>query len=258
MTEIVTRFLDLVALVSLPALGVFLRVGSAMALLPVFGERVVPARVRLTLALCFTAIVAPAVSDGFARAATTPGLPLWLGAEVLAGLLIGIMVRLYTLALQTAGAIIAQSTSLSQILGNAVAEPAPAIGHLLLIAGLALATLTDLHVQVASVFIQSYGAIPAGTLPTASATYDWVLPLFLQSFALAFALAAPFVIASLIYNIVMGVINRAMPQLMVSFVGAPAITFGGLLLLALITPLLLEIWNDALTQVLSAPFGGAP
>jgi flagellar biosynthetic protein FliR len=56
----------------------------------------------------------------------------------------------------------------------------------------------------------------------------------------------------------MGVINRAMPQLMVSFVGAPAITFGGLLLLALITPLLLEIWNDALTQVLSAPFGGAP
>ena len=46
------------------------------------------------------------------------------------------------------------------------------------------------------------------------------------SFALALSLAAPFVIASLLYNVALGVINKAMPQLMVAFVGAPAITCG--------------------------------
>ena len=41
---------------------VFLRVGAAMALLPAFGERSIPERIRLVLALAFTAIVFPAVA----------------------------------------------------------------------------------------------------------------------------------------------------------------------------------------------------
>jgi len=40
---------------------VFLRVGAAMAVLPAFGEQIVPARVRLGLAIAFTAIVAASV-----------------------------------------------------------------------------------------------------------------------------------------------------------------------------------------------------
>ncbi|MFC3118840.1 flagellar biosynthetic protein FliR [Jhaorihella thermophila] len=38
---------------------------------------------------------------------------------------------------------------------------------------------------------------------------------------LPFSLSAPFVIASLLYNLTLGAINRAMPQLMVTLVGAP-------------------------------------
>ena len=52
-----------------------------------------------------------------------------------------------------------------------------------------------------------------------------------RTFALAFSLAAPFVTAALLYNIALGVINRAMPQLSVTFIGAPALTAGGLLLI---------------------------
>ena len=62
-------------------------------------------------------------------------------------------------------------------------------------------------------------------------------------------------IAALIYNVAIGVINRAMPQLMVAFVGAPAITAGGLILLVLTTPYLLSVWLEALNSHLSDPFG---
>jgi flagellar biosynthetic protein FliR len=75
-----------------------------------------------------------------------------------------------------------------------------------------------------------------------------------RAFALAFTLAAPFTIAALIYNLALGFINRAMPSLMVSFVGAPALSAGGLILLALMTPLLLPVWQAALETFLDAPF----
>jgi flagellar biosynthetic protein FliR len=46
-----------------------------------------------------------------------------------------------------------------------------------------------------------------------------------------------------------------MPQLMVAFVGAPVITLGGLVLLALSAPLMLGAWLRALDGFLAMPFG---
>ncbi len=69
-------------------------------------------------------------------------------------------------------------------------------------------------------------------------------------------MAVPFLAASVIYNIALGVINRAMPQLMVIFVGAPALTLGGLVLLAIAAPLLLKLWIDAFNAYLGNPFEG--
>jgi flagellar biosynthetic protein FliR len=77
-----------------------------------------------------------------------------------------------------------------------------------------------------------------------------------RAFALGFTLAAPFVIASLIYNVTLGVINKAMPQLMVAFVGAPAITAGGLVLLMLAAPLMLSIWVESMALFIMDPFKG--
>tara|TARA_R100000322_G_scaffold4921_3_gene3744 strand:+ start:4308 stop:5081 length:774 start_codon:yes stop_codon:yes gene_type:complete len=241
--------------VLLATFATFLRVGAAAALLPAFGERLVPARIRLGVAVSFTAIVGPAVNAQYAPLVAQGGMPLWLGAEVLAGLAIGISIRLFVMALEIAGTIAAQSTSLSQIFGNAAVEPLPAMGHILVLGGLALAVMFDLHVRIAEVLIGSYDVFPPGRIPGSQLVMEWGVGWIGSAFALAFTLAAPFVIASLIYNVALGVINRAMPQLMVAFVGAPAITAGGLILLALTAPLMLETWRDAFLAFLDAPFG---
>ena len=83
---------------------VLLRVGAMMAVLPAFGEQAVPQRVRLVLALAFTAVVAPAVSPDLAD---LPASPTAVLAEVLAGLALGIALRLFILALQIAAAVMA-------------------------------------------------------------------------------------------------------------------------------------------------------
>ncbi|UWQ01422.1 flagellar biosynthetic protein FliR [Aliiroseovarius crassostreae] len=235
---------------------VFLRVGAAMALLPAFGERSVPERVRLFLGFAFTLIVAPASALQVETALSDPmRASAMVFSEPIAGLVLGGAVRLFILALQIAGSMAAQSTSLAQIFGGANSDPQPAIGHVLLVSGLALAVMLGLHVRLAELFILSYDVMPAGQFIAGDILSQWALDLVARIFGLAFTLAAPFLIASLIYNVALGVINRAMPQLMVAFVGAPAITAGGLILLFVCAPLLLPLWVDALVAFLDRPFG---
>jgi flagellar biosynthetic protein FliR len=223
-----------------------------MALLPAFGELVVPRRVRLVLALAFTAVIFPAVSADIPPI-NQASWTLFL-TETATGLALGAALRLFVHALQIAGAIAAQATSLAQLLAGAAAEPQPAIGHLLTLAGLALAMAADLHVNCARYFILSYDFLPVGRLPDAADMADWGLAQVSRAFATGFSLAAPFVIASFLYNLALGVINRAMPQLMVAFVGAPALTAGGLVLLALTAPLALAVWLATLKEFFAAPF----
>ena len=232
---------------------VFLRVGALMALLPAFGEQSIPTRVRLVLTLAFTAVVAPAVSG-----VAPPGSLGPAGAEVVAGLALGIGLRLFVMALQMAGAIAAQATSLAQLFGGAGPEPQPAFGNLLVMAGLALAVMQGLHVRAAELMIRSYDVLPLGRLPDVSDMGGWGLLQVATAFSLAFTLAMPFVIAALIYNVALGIINRAMPQLMVSFIGAPALTAGSLALMAVVVPLALGVWLIRFNGFLAAPFAVTP
>lgn len=236
---------------------VLLRVGAAVALVPAFGEQVVPARVKLALAMAFTAIVAPAVAHRLGALTESPAdMAVALASETLAGLALGIGLRLLVMALQMAGTMAAQSTSLAQFFGGAGVDPQPAIAQILVVSGLALAVISGLHVRLAELFVLSYDLLPPGRFPGAGVLAEWGTGQVARAFALAFSLAAPFVIGALIYNMALGAINRAMPQLMVAFVGAPALTAGGLFMLLLVAPVALELWIAALDEYLFAPFAG--
>ncbi len=237
--------------------AVFLRVAAFCALLPAFGEQTVSIRIKLVVALAFSAIIAP-LAPTAPPPASIGSFTGFLLAEATAGLFLGIGLRMFVFALQTAGAIAAQSTSLSQVLGGAAVDPQPAMGFVLLIGALALATLSGLHVKAAQLLVLSYEMLPQGDLPGADLLTGLGVKSVSQAFSLAFSLAAPFIILSVLYNLALGAINKAMPQLMVAFVGAPVITLGGLALLALATPLILGVWLAALDGFLISPFQATP
>ncbi|MFK7939526.1 MAG: flagellar biosynthetic protein FliR [Roseovarius sp.] len=236
---------------------VLLRVGPVMSLFPGFGERSVPARIKLVLTLAMTVIIAPAVQPVLVYLVETPPpIGRLVLSETLIGLTIGIGIRLFILALQTAGSIAAQSISLAHVLGNAGVTPLPAMGHLLVVGALALSMMLGLHVLVAQMMVQTYTVFPAAQFPDAGLVSNWGISQISNAFALAFTLAAPFVIVSVLYNLTLGIINRAMPQMMVVFVGAPVITWGGLVLLMLLAPTMLTVWVEALNRFIMNPFGG--
>lgn len=82
---------------------VFLRVSALVSLLPAFGETSIPARVKLGCAVAFTLIVAAAVPQPTTYEPGFSSLAWMTGSEVMVGLAMGMGLRLFVLALQTAG-----------------------------------------------------------------------------------------------------------------------------------------------------------
>ncbi|MEF3048077.1 flagellar biosynthetic protein FliR [Pseudotabrizicola sp. L79] len=223
----------------------FLRVGAAMAVLPGLGEQSIPARIRLATAILLSVALTPAI---MAQVQDIPFAQALL-PEMVIGLTLGIALRFFVFALATAGAIIANSTSLSQLFAQG-AEPQPAISQFLVMAGISLALATGLLPKLVGYLLLSYDAFPAGQFPQAERLAGWAMHHADVAFALGFQIALPFAVASLLYNLALGIINRAMPQLMVTFIGAPALSLGGLALMALATPLLLSVWLQAFNSFL--------
>ncbi len=237
---------------------VFLRIGALVSLLPGIGEQALPMRVRLVLALSLAGLLTPIIV-GLPELFTFRDAVLIGAREIVVGLVLGLSIRLIAHGLLLAGVIIAQSTSLAQIFGSPLADgPQPAIGLLLYWSALGFIMLSGFPVMVVAALAQTYVFLPLGTPLDMAWSFAWVVSAVSHTFALGFSLAAPFVVAALLYNLAMGVINKAMPQLMVAFVGAPAITGAAMLLLAVTVPVILTVWYTALTDHGLHPFRDVP
>ena len=251
---------DILALSRLDLAGmilVFVRVSAAVALMPGFGEQAIPARVRLMAAIGFTMVVWPMVAPALPPIDTgLSAMGVLIVIEAGIGFLVGISLRLMVMALQLAGSIAAQSTAITQVAGVGVTpDPMPAVGNILMLAGLTLALVTGLHIKAALAIASTYKLFPLGTIPVAGDIAEWGIARVANVFTFGFTMAAPFVIASFAYNLALGAINRAMPALMVAFIGAPLITAAALLILLLAAPAIITVWNDRLDMVLANPMG---
>jgi len=240
------------------AIGVFVRTGAALFLVPGLGERAVPTRVRLAAALALTALVAPVVASAAGPAPETPGgLGLMVLAEVAAGLVIGLAFRLLVLALQFAGSIGAQHLSISQMFRAGVApEPEPTIATLLGMGGIVLLLLAGLHVRLVAALAGLYAVLPFGEMPGGGDLAGWMVAGGARVFALALSLALPFVGVGFAYNLALGALSRAMPQLLVALVGAPLLIGLGICVLWLALPEIFARWGAAAGAVLADPLGG--
>lgn len=226
-------------------LAVFARMSGFIFFLPGLGERVVPTQIRLAGALALTVLVAPGVlASGPVAPTNPPMLVATIGAEAANGLFLGFGVRVVIFALQVAGAFISQALSVAQGFVSSLSFDLDSMtGTLLVLAGTAILMATGFHAYVVALFVTSYTGLPFGTFPVAE--FAAVLAIEKSAWAIHFgvALAMPFLVTAFIYNAALGALNRAMPQLMVAFVGAPVIMAVGVIGLALAAPLMLDHWR---------------
>lgn len=242
----------------LVAVGIFMRVSAVAFLIPGLGERGISLRVRLGGALALTALLAPMIAPLIPQSPeTAPELFYMLVAEAIAGLIIGFSFRLLVFVLQVTGMVAAQHLSVAQMFGAGVApEPEPTISTLLAMGGIALAMMAGLHVQVVTALVTLYDVLPFGQFPDPSSVGAWATARMSETFGLGVSLAAPFVAVGFAYNIALGALNRAMPQLLVAVVGVPFLLWIGLVSLHHVLPSLFNAWFEHLGNVFLSPLDG--
>ncbi len=244
--------------VVLIAMGIFARVGAVAFLIPGMGERGISIRVRLGGALALTALLTPLIAPLLPLSpATFPDLFYMLAAEAVAGLIIGFSFRLLVFALQITGMVTAQHLSVAQMFGTGVApEPEPTIATLLAMGGITVSLMAGLHVQVVASLAQLYGVLPFGEFPDAPSVGSWATARMAETFGLGISMAAPFVAIGFAYNIALGALNRAMPQLLVAVVGIPFLLWIGMISLHHVLPSLYDEWFEHMDAIFIDPLGG--
>ncbi len=233
---------------------VFARLGAIIMLIPGLGEGFIPPRIRLSFALALSLMMFPLVA---ASAPPIPGdaggLGLAVIKEVLIGLMIGGVLRLFMTSLAAAGEIVSLATTLSfaQTTNPTQAQPTTTLGTFLGLMGIVLIFATNLHHLFIGAIVSSFQIFPfSRDVPVADAGQLAVQTLS-RSFGLGLQLAAPVVVFSLIFNIATGLVGRVMPQFQVFFVATPLIVLMGLSVFALSLGVIGVVWIDHYRELIA-------
>lgn len=225
-------------------LAVFARMSIFLLLVPTFGERTISTRSRLVAALMLTWLLLPTVLIGTRPDMSSLSLVMVVFLkESIFGAFLGLSLRLMIFILQIAGNIISQMMSISQPLGEGIAtEPNPTLSSAFMLAGVTLLVTLDFHIEAFRLIRQSYDVFPLGAAPDVDAFAYQLTMTVTKLFKITLSLAFPFLLLNFIYNLLLGFVNRAMPQLLVSFVGMPAMIGIGMILLAISFGTILLLW----------------
>lgn len=238
-------------LAALPSLAFALalllcRVGMVVMLLPGLGEIEAPAMLRIGLALGLSVLLLPAIGPMVPSSVEGAAAPQMVMAELLTGAILGWLARLPALALGMAGALMATLLGLSSVvqLDPALGGQSSALARLFGLAAPVLILATGMYTLPLSALAGSYELVgPGGVLPAADTAETFIRGVG-TTFALALQLSAPFLIASVVWQIAVGLLSRVAPQLQAFAVAAPGQILGGLVLLGLLASSLLGTWEN--------------
>lgn len=241
---------------------IFARIGAILMLIPGVGESYVTPRIRLSLALVVSLALWPVVAGALpALPVTIGGMVGWILREVIVGLMIGALLRMFMTALATAGEIVSLQTTLgfAQTANPLQAQPGTTLAAFLTLLGVTLVFATDTHHLFVAGLVGSYElAAPARPLPMADFATMAIRTLG-DSFALGVQLAAPVLVFALIFNLASGLVARVMPQFQVFFAAAPLSILLGLSVFALSLGVVGTVFIDryrALARVFAGGAGG--
>ena len=220
-------------------LGIFLifcRVGGCLLIAPGFSSNRIPLQVRLFIALTTSLALAP-VLLGKVQDGVTTQIPatmlVSIGSELLTGLLIGLLARVYFLALQTMLSAVAMALGLGGMPGTPIdeAEPLPPISSFIMMAATAILFLSDLHWELYRGLVASYARLPMGEGFGMRLSLTQLVDQIGVAFILALRISSPFIVYSVIVNLAVGLTNKLAPQIPVYFLATPFVMIGGLLVM---------------------------
>ncbi len=237
---------------------VFCRMGSAIMVLPGFGEAYVPARIRLLLAAMFSLLLAPTMHSLPHMPSSIMGLFTLLLAEIIIGLFLGGLSRMLISAIHMAGMIVAYQSSLASAVTQDLTlsqAQGTSLGNFLGVTALILLFTTDLHHLILRGLADSYTLFAAGQFPQVEDFANHATHTIGGAFKMAMQIASPHIVIGLIIYLGAGIIARLMPNIQIFFLlMAPQLLISFFILMISISAMMLwymEYFKDSLASFLA-------
>ncbi len=221
----------------------FVRVMGYLATDPVLGNRSVPIRLRIGLALAISVAIAPTLGPLPPIDPASPvGLAI-LAQQLLIGVAIGFAVRVIFAAVEMAGQVMGLQMGLgfATFFDPQTSAQVPVVGQYLGLLAILVFLSINGHSLMLSTLIESFRILPIGTLGLDSNGFAAYARWGAQIFLIGFTLALPVIATLLIANFGIGIISRAAPQMNIFAVGFPFTLLVGFASLYLLVPYFLPI-----------------
>ncbi len=219
----------------LAAFLTFCRVGACFMIMPGLSSARVPMQIRLFVAVAASLALFIHLSDiilPFAKS-TPDVLFKTIGSELLTGALIGVLARIYLLALEFIGTAISMMIGFGGIGGGMAmeGEPQAALGALISFAALLMLFVLDFHLEIIRALVTSYRVAPPDVVFNPQSALVDVTDTMSESFFVVFRLGSPFVAYAILVNLGTGLINKLTPQIPIYFISLPFVITGGLIMM---------------------------
>ena len=239
-------------------LMVFLRLGSALMLMPGFMSSYISANIRLSLGLAISIVLMPIISPYISVAPNnTADLLTLIIQEITVGVFLGAIMQFLYSSLSLAGALAGQAIGFgnAQIFDPNTQNQSIIIETFISIVAITVIFITDIHHLMIKAIIDSYELFPINKpLPWGDFAKQLTTDLN-NAFIMGFKLGSPFIAFTLVFYCGMGLVSRLMPQLNIFFLSLPLQIYLGLGLLFITTPIIImwfiRYYDNGLHQFLN-------
>jgi flagellar biosynthetic protein FliR len=222
----------------------FARILALAGTAPFFGHRSIPTRVKIGLAAFVTLIVAPTLGT-MPQVTVFSAQGVWiLVNQFLIGIALGFTMQLVFAAVTAAGDVmgLGMGIGFATFFDPQAATSMSALSSWLnMIAMLAFLAL-DGHLQVIAALVATFQSLPVDANILAAPGWRLIADWGATVFTAGLLLSLPVVIALLIANLALGILNRAAPQIGIFQIGFALTMLVGLLLIQLMVPNLIPFF----------------
>lgn len=234
---------------------VFTRVGGMIFFNPLLSRKNIPAQFRIAFVLGLSLLIVPTIPSDAVVGVEGFSLAFALIKELFAGVCFGAVFQIYYYLLFAAGDIIDMGFGLSMA---RVFDPSTNIqtslsGGLFQLIFVVYFFITDCHLIFVRLIISTFDLVGIGALSFGADVGSFVCAQFVSAFGLIMHLAIPFLAASFVLEIGMGVLMKLIPQINVFSIHFQFKIFLGLGLLFLfagaVTEFIQSYINDLFVQM---------
>jgi len=194
----------------------FLRVIAFFVAMPIVGTSSVPSPIKVLFSLAFAMTMFPVVQATPMNQELLSDSLIWLcGKELMVGLFLGFLVRMFFFSMSVAGDIVGMTAGFSaaQMFNPALGESGTAMDFFHVLLGTSVFLILGGHHMFILGFAQSFQFLPISSMGFNLLAPQAVVDLGAEVIATGFRLASPIWVALLIANLAMGLLGRAVPYI---------------------------------------------